>query len=264
MKKTISGIAVAFSLAGMTHASVIIDNFDFYTDGTNMNGQGGWTVTNGLTSGSDPIVIATSFTFDGSDGAALIGGLEPDTPNSTVSLSRSANLTLADFSTGVARRFEIDFGFLDALDIADPRNPYSIVVDTNNGNLLTINLAPGASLNTYTVSFSSAFFAFAGTADLDALDTFGNPYYPFAMEIWTEDNSTVQYQLFSNNALFNSGVLAGANPGDLITGMSINVDTDGGAGEGFLVVDNVTLIPEPSTALLGLISAAFCFTRRRR
>jgi hypothetical protein len=263
MKKSLFPLGVAFALVGVAQAAVLIDDFESYPkdNSTSMNGLGTWTVSNGTSTGNGEIAITTDSTFDLSTGAALIGGWDPDVASPTVLSSNG--LTVGMFGS-VPALFAIDFGFYDSTNAN--RDDYSIsLTSTGGGNLLTIDLTPAANPNTFNMSFSSDFFAgIANWGTLDALDTAGNPYFQLQFQTWA-DGANMYYSLFDvNGGTISTGALTGTSLSDEITDLEISVDTAGGAGDGFLIVDNVSLVPEPSSALLGLLGASFAFLRRRR
>lgn len=263
MKQSLFTLGAAFALVGVSQAAVLIDDFESYPadNVTSMNGLGTWSVANGLSTGNGEIAVSTNSTFEGSDGAALIGGYAPDSAGPTV-LSSSPTVGMFGAVPGL---FAIDFGFYDST--ISNRDDYSIkLTSTGGANLLTIDLTPAASVNTFDISFSSDYFTGqSGWGTLDALDTAGTPYFQVQFQTWT-DGVNMFYSLNDlNGGTMSSGSLSGGiSLTDNITELSIDVDTTGGAGDGFLVVDNVTLIPEPSSALLGLLGASFAFLRRRR
>lgn len=263
MKQSLFPLGVAFALVGVSQAAVLIDDFESYPNNnvTDMNGLGTWSVSNGLDVNGDPIALSTNSTFDLSTGAALIGGLAPSGAGATV-LS-SSPLTVGMFGS-VPALFSIDFGFYDSQNAN--RDDYSIsLVSTGGGDLVTIDLTPAANVNTFNMSFSSDFFTgVVNWGTLDALDTAGNPYFQLQFQTWA-DGANMYYSLFDvNGGTISTGALTGTSLTDQITDLKISVDTAGGAGDGFLIVDNVSVIPEPSSALLGLLGATVAFTRRRR
>jgi hypothetical protein len=262
MNQSLFTLGVAFTLASVSQAAILVDNFDSYPadNTTSMNGLGTWSVSNG-TSGANAIAVTTDSTFEGSAGAALIGGYAPGSAGPTV---LSSSPTVGMFGASPTT-FTMDFGFYDSTDLN--RDNYSIkLTSTGGANLLTIDLSPAAGVNTFNISFSSAFFS--GTLNwgtLDALDTAGNPYFQVQFQTSTDGLGGMFYSLDDlNGSNMSSGSLSGAALTDSITGLSISVDTTGGAGDGFLIVDNVSVIPEPSSALLGLLGASCAFLRRRR
>lgn len=262
MKQSLFTFGAAFALAGVSHAVLLTDNFDSYTPLATMDLAGPWSVSNGA-SGSGPIAIATDYTFDGSPGAALIGGYAPLSAGPTV---LSAGLTVPMFNNGYPSEYTMDFGFLDSTNAF--RDDYKISLASTSGNLLALDLTPGASVNTFNISFSSDYFTGINNwGTFDALDTLGNPFFQVKFQTFTDGIGGMFYSLNDGNGgVMSSGSLSGGslNIADNITGLSISVDTTGGAGDGFLVIDNVSAIPEPSSAmLLGLLGASFAFLRRR-
>lgn len=270
MKQSLLTLSAAFSLAGLSQAALLVDNFDGYTDGSNMNGQGPWNVSNGFaTPGGEAIAIATISTFEGSPGAALIGGFTPtNTLLPTVLSSDPINVSM--FTVGFpTATFAMDFGFLDSTGAN--RDDYRISLSSTGGNLLTIDLTPAASVNTFNISFSSDYFTgVTNWGTLDALDTLGNPYFQISFQTYTDGIGGMFYSLNDVNSgvmssgLLADGLLADTLLTDSITGLSISSITAGAAGDGFLVIDNVSVVPEPTSAMLGLLGASFVFLRRRR
>jgi len=259
MKQSLLTLSAAFALAGVSQAAILVENFDGYTNGTDMNGLGTWTVTNG-SSGSGPIAIATNSTFEGSAGAVLIGGYTPTTSPTVLSTS---GLDIPMFTVGNPAEFMIDFGIYDSLS-AD-QDDYTITLASTSGNLLTIDLTPAGD-NLYNISISSGFFAPPVVGTFDTLDVFGSPYSQIMFQTST-DGVNMFYNLVDlNSGSLSSGTLSGGgiSLSDNITSLSISVDTAGGAGDGFLVMDNISVIPEPSSALLGILGASCVFLRRRR
>jgi hypothetical protein len=268
MKRSIYGISATAILASATQAAIIVDNFDSYTYLTDMNGQGGWTVTNGVPADSvpgpsldGPVVIADSYTWDTpipSVGSATVGGVEQTTLGLT-SLSHTASVPLVDNIGGYQTLFQIETAYTESIGL-DPRNPFQIVLTADSGNLLTIDLSPGGA-GEYDVSWDSDFVA-GGFMTMGTVSA-GTPTQ-FQLETWW-NGTAVAYEFTNAGSPVSSGVFTGAaGQFDTITGLSINWDSTGGAGGNSITIDNVALVPEPSSALLGLLGASFAFLRRRR
>jgi hypothetical protein len=275
MKNSLFTLTAAFALASVSQAAIIFENFDSYTPGDppvpgpytagqNLNGATNgtntWSVVNGI-SGSDNIATATYATFDGSGVAGSIGGY----PNGggVTTLSSTASVPIVGTASYPAAIFKFGFAFFDSQN--GFRDDYKISIGSSNGNLLTIDLTPAAA-NTFNISFSSAFFTGQSNwGSVDALDTAGNPYFEIEFKTW-ESGGNLFYTLDDVNGInMSNGALGGSsNLSTTITGLDISVDTAGGAGDGFLVFDNVSLVPEPSSALLGLLGTSCLFLRRRR
>ena len=261
MNQSLLTLGAAFALAGVSEAAILVDNFDSYPhdETTSMHGLGTWTVTNGASVGG-PISVSTGSTFEGSLGAALIGGNTPSVAGPTV-LSSAAIVPM--FTVGSTATFSMDFGFYDSTNAN--RDDYRISLASTGGNLLTIDLTPAGSVNTFNISFSSDYFTgVVNWGTLDALDTLGNPYSSIQFQTSRDLGGAMFYSLKTFNTTMSSGALSGTNLGDNTTGLSVSVDTAGAGGDGFLVIDNVSVVPEPSSALLGLLGASCAFLRRRR
>lgn len=265
MKFPYLAISVTFLLSNISHAaaySIIDDDFESYgTLDSDMNGQGGWVVTNGnpQVPAEGPVVIVDAYTWDASNRSATVGGVE-QTSIGITSLSHSAYVPIVGLSGGKTI-FSVETAYTESLD-GDPRNPYSFILTADSGNLLTINLVaddPG----TYLVTYSSAFFTGGTMGILSA-----NTSTQFQLEMFNNGGS-VAYSLTNAGSPVKSGFLGGgASVNDWITDFEVTWDStgnqSGSVGGGSITVDNVYLVPEPSSALLGLLGAAFAFTRRRR
>jgi len=257
MKRSIFGLGATIALAGAAQAALIVDDFESYSSvGDDMSGLGGWTVSNGLpANGPDgPVVILDSYTWDGSDQSATVGGVE-QTALGITSLSHGASVPLVSTS-GYQTTFKVETAYTESLG-ADPRNPFQFVLTADSGNLLTIDLTPGAA-GEYDVVWSSDFAAGGVLGSVTA----NNPTQ-FELTTWW-NGSGVSYAFSNAGTPVSSGVLSGAGQFDTITDFAVNWDSTGGAGGNSITIDNVSLIPEPSSALLGLLGASFAFVRRRR
>jgi hypothetical protein len=260
MKKTFAIAAFMGAFAASSHAALIFDSFDSYTAGTNLDGQAPptlpngnqsstWTVTNGGIATGGFHAEAAPGSWDASTGSAYFGGWDPVTPG-TVSMSANASITLADLTT-------TSIEIASFLPTGPGPNPtYSVIVGaTSVGTLVTINLTPVS--GGFNITASGAFAGPSGTVFIAE----GVPT-PLLL---TTSASGVDVNFSLTNGINNlaSGTFTGVSTSDSLTGLTIQ-HAAGGAGDGYLQIDNVSMIPEPSTALLGLMSAAFFFTRRRR
>ena len=260
MKRSILGLGATFALVGAAQAAIIVDDFESYSnlydDMNGINGSG-WTVSNGSpANGPDgPVVILDAYTWDASAQSATVGGVE-QTSLGVTSLSHAASVPLVDNIGGYQTIFKVETAYTESLGL-DPRNPFQIVLNASSGNLLTIDLTPGAA-GEYDVSWSSAF---AGGGVIGALTA--NTSTQFQLETWW-NGTAVAYEFSNAGSPVSSGVFAGAGQFDTIDSFAVNWDSTGGAGGNSITIDNVALVPEPSSALLGLLGATLAFTRRRR
>jgi hypothetical protein len=257
MKNKLTYVIVASSLACSVNASVFLnEQFETYIAGSNMNGQGGWTVSNGL-GGVDAVVIADSYTWDGTNGSATIGGIVPDNVLLPTTLSHAVSLPLQTETSHVTTvRFEL--AFTESSDVLK-RNSFSVAVDTDAGNLLTVSFAPlGAG---YGITWSSAF----ATGSFLGVFSESQPT-EFTMTTYN-DGGTMKYSLSNVGVpVVTGGTLGGgALPTTLINNISAtwNGNSAGGPGDGSFTIDRVVAIPEPSSVLL-LGLSALGFIRRKR
>jgi len=257
----ISHLAVAFALTGSVHAAGFIDNFESYSPlYGNMNGQGGWVVTNGVPAnpGDGPVVIVDNYTWDGSDQSATVGGWEP-TALGITSLTHSVSGVSLEYSVA-----SWEMSFTESTDLY-PHNAFSFVVDSTAGNLLTIYLAPStpgirevswtSGLSPDVVSGYSPGLGFGTIAAGDITQ--------FQIVTWW-NGTKIQFDLSNAGSTIATGYFDGASMSDSLTTFSANWYTYGGAGNNSITLDNVSVIPEPSAALLGIMGMSLLFSRRRR
>ena len=271
MNRSIFGLAASLALVGSTYAAALIDNFEGYTSliGTDMNGieGSGWTVSNGapLNPLDGPVVILDSYTWDESDQSATVGGVEQTSLGVTSlshTLSDGTDMTLSNGLYASWAQWEMDYtesteGF---------RNSYSITVDTNFGNLLTINLV-AAGANQYLMSWSTGYNLSGVTGIGEGSIGYLSAAQSTQIRIGTWlDGSDLKYELSNAGTVVSSGILTDALASHRMTDFAVNWDStsNGGLGNGSLTIDNVSIVPEPSSALLGLLGTSLAFIRRRR
>jgi hypothetical protein len=260
MNRPILSLAATLALVGGSHAAVLVDNFESYSPlFDDMNGQGGWTVSNGtpLNPLDGPVVIIDNYTWDASTQSATVGGVE-QTFVGVTSLYHSVSVPFQSV-TPMPSSFKFETAYTESTN--GFRNSFQFVLGTNvgGGNLLTINLTPGAA-GQYDVSWNSGFAAggpigplVANTSTQFQLDTYWN-------------GSAVAYNFSNAGSPVSSGTFATLLATDVMNGLSVNWDSSTGAGVGnnSITIDNVSLVPEPTSAMLGLMGASFAFLRRRR
>lgn len=265
MKRSFFGITASLALAGATQAAIIlVDDFESYTAFSDMHNQGGWDVTRPF-SPFGPVVIADIYTWDGSFGSATVGGYEQTlnnpptyTPNLGVSaLSHTLSVPVHDSSNGHNTYISFETAYTESLGL-DPRNPFSFVVQVNGtDSLLTIDLTP-AGAGQYDVNWSSDFAAGGYIGTLSA-----NTSTQFGLLMGLGDTG-IDFVLSNAGDVEATGTFSGLTATDLVTSFSASWDSTGGGGGNSITIDNVSIIPEPSSSLLGLLGATLAFTRRRR
>ena len=261
MNRTVFCLATTLALVGGSHASVIVDNFESYSSvGDTMQGKGGWNVTNGtpVVPGDGPVVILHDYTWDASAQSATVGGIEPTIAGLT-SLYHSASVPFVSL-TPTPTSFKFETAYTES-DVNFPkRNNFQFVLTASSGNLLTIDLTPGGA-GEYDISWSSAFATGGALGTKSA-----NVSTQFQFDMWASGGN-VGYSFSNAGNTISTGILTGgAAQSDLITEFRVNWDSTSntGFGNNYITIDNVSVVPEPSSALLGLLGASFAFARRRR
>jgi hypothetical protein len=247
---SVLALVSSLALVANSQAAFISDTFESYSPyGSDMDGKGGWVVLNGADSGDGPVAILDSYTWDGSAKSATLGGVAQPTVGTT-SMTHSALVSLAWTNT-----FSIQTAYTEST--AGFRNDFQISLNSTAGTLLTIDLTPGDA-GEYDLSYSGLL----GGGSLGSKAA--NVSTQFQLNTWF-DGTNVNYAFSNAGAPVSSGILTAASTDD-ITGVAIRWygNSNGGLGNNSITVDNVTLVPEPSSALLGLLGASCVFLRRRR
>lgn len=269
MKHPIVAVSAVLVLTGGLQASTLIEDFESYASpfGTDMNGLGNWTVSNGVTTDPgapfgavaslEPAFLLPAF---GGDQSATVGGWEQTTLGLTSMSYNGLSVPFVNaFNPAIGSSFSIDVQMgADTLST----NPFSIVLGADSGNLLTIDFVQ-SSATVFDLSWSSGLGGVASTPFATLLQGIATT---FTFDLFASGPNPGDVGFAFNNGLtpVGSGSLTGGLQTDVIDALSINWDSTGGAGSSFISVDNISVIPEPSSALLGLFGASFMFLRRRR
>lgn len=272
MKHSILGLTATCVIVGSSQASVLVDNFESYGSiGSDMNGQGSWTVTNGSPANPSegPVVIVDA----GITGAksATIGGVQPTSNALTNLYNNSFNVPLVSL-TAQPTFFLVDTAYLESAG-GSSRNNFSFVLGSTAGNILTINFAPDGAAN-YIGNWSvfggdsGAFTINQATPTQLRLNTYASGLdvgYSFYTGSNVGTYSTV------GDAFLGSGTLGAALPTDALNSFEVNWFSASGGGvfnplgsSNSFTIDNINVVPEPASAMLGLLGASFVFLRRRR
>ena len=258
MHRSIFSLAASISLVGGSHAAVLRDNFESYSPVfSDMNGKGGWVVSNGNPAilAEGPVAILDSYTWDGSAKSATVGGVESIFGGITSMFNTSFAVPLFS-TTPQPTFFQIETAYTESTE--GKRNNFSFVLNANSGNLLTLGFSPGIS-GQYDITWSSAFATGGVVGSISA-----NVPTQFRLDTGF-DGTNVTYSLTSAGAPVSSGFLS-ASPTDVINSFAVNWDSasNGGLGNNSITIDNVSVVPEPTSALLGVLGASFVLLRRRR
>jgi len=260
----ISHLAVAFALTGSVHAAGFIDNFESYSPlYGNMNGQGGWVVTNGVPAnpGDGPVVIVDAYTWDGSNQSATVGGVAPTSLGITSLTHSISGVTMGGLVPAVA---SWEMSFTESTGIY-PHNPFSFEVNSAAGNLLTIYLNPSTP-GSREVSWTSGLNPVVSSGYIPGVFGTISEGVITQFQITTEwdGNANIKFKLENAGLLIAEGIFLTGTSTTAINSFTTNLYTFGGAGNGSITLDNVSVIPEPSAALLGIMGMSLLFSRRRR
>lgn len=259
MKHSFFGLAATLALVGGTQAAVLIDNFESYGPVFgDMNGQGNWLVTNGapVIPAEGPVVIVDSYTWDASAQSATVGGVAPTSAALTTLYNNSFSVPLVSL-TPTPTVFLIETAYTESTGGGN-RNDFSFVLSSGINNLLTIQFTPGGA-GQYDVGWT---ILGGGSGMVGTLNA--NTSTQFRLDTYAV-GPNVGYTFSNAGSPVTSGTFSTVAPTDNINRFAVNWDSTsgGGVGNNSITIDNVSVVPEPSSALLGLLGAAFAFRRRR-
>lgn len=274
--KFVCGLVALGASSGLANASVYSTNFTGYTLG-DLNGQNGWT-SNGATA-TTGYVQSIAGVWGGR--AASIGYVDPVSP-AIPYVSHSVSTPMVDTVGNMNASFSALFQVQDSdsgygttpaeIAAAADRDSFGFRLQNSTGdNLFSFILTPFAQSATpeTTTRFDTYSWSTgvgAPTVALAGLAAQENNAYTFTVNFFDAGAGNVGFNANINNINYFSGTLAGLS-GQTISNLGAFWDTTTGAagpGSNFMIFDNVSLIPEPSSALLGLLGASFAFVRRRR
>ena len=258
MNRFFLSLAATVSLVSGSHAALLVDNFESYSPVfSDMNSKGSWIVSNGNPAipAEGPVAILDSYTWDGSAKSATVGGVA-STFGGVTSMFNSSFAVPLSSTTPQPTYFQIETAYTEST--SGQRNNFTFVLNTNSGNLLTLGFSPGAA-GTYNIVWSSAFAVGGPIGSIPA-----NVPTQFRFETSFDGTNTL-YSLTNAGAPVSSGVLS-ASPTDVINSFAVNWDSASnlGLGNNSITIDNISVVPEPSSALLAMLGASFAFARRRR
>lgn len=272
MKKyqsTVLASVIFGAASGSLNAAVYFTNFNGYSIG-DINGQNGWT-SNGATADTGFIQSIGGAPWNGR--AATIGFVDPVTP-SVPYVSRSISTPLV--GGGVPTSFSVLFQIQDSDSGygpgAEDRDSFGFRLQNGSGaNLFSFILTPFAQVaepenstnfNTFSWSTGTGAPTVALPGGNAAQENFA---YTFTVNFFDLGSGNVGFNADVNGAAF-GGTLTGLGS-ETISSFGAFWDTTTGTaspGSNFMIFDNVSLVPEPSSALLGLLGASCVFLRRRR
>jgi len=256
------------AFAGSSHATVYIDNFNSGYVVGDMNGQNGWV-------SSDPTAdVGYVQVLGGSWGAhsASIGFVSPIL-NDNVYLSHAASTPL--IGDGVDASFSAKFQVVDSVSDygggSEARDKFGFRLESTTGaNLFTFFLNPTSQVadpenQTEFNSYSWSTGAGAPTVALAGLGSEETYAYTLTVNFFYAGGTNVGFNADINGSGFSGVIPGGATQSIGSFGAIWNtLNNHTAPGSNFMVFDNVSLIPEPTSGLLGLLGASFVFVRRRR
>jgi len=272
MKKTLSFIALSLALGGVSSAAVYTTTFNSFTYGAGLGGQDGWAVTGAPGDNTGPTQIGTSpFPTPATSGgrAVLFGASDLDPTSTSAYAYHNYNLPLV--GADVTTTFHVAMTIQDSDPTFPNRDSFGFTLrDSSDTNLFTINFtptaqAPGGDPTTSTrvdnVSWSSGAFSSAPIATL----TEGQWTTIDLTFVQIPSTSDAQFNLSSAGVSIASGTLTGFAAANVATfGAVANAYSGNSLGNNMLIFDDISLVPEPSAALLGMLGASFALVRRRR
>lgn len=256
---------VAFTTSAQ--ASVYYTSFDGFLLG-DLDGQGDWT-TDASTADTGYVQSIAGSPWNGR--AASIGYVNPLSQDSAYVSHAATTPLIGEYNATFSALFQVqdsDEGFGAGAEV---RDTFGFRLENASGdNLFSLYLTPDAqvanpSVQTAKHSFSWSTGVGSPTVVLPGLFAIENNAYTFTIAFNNAGGGNVGFDADVNGAAF-SGVLTGLSTEEIAKfGAFWDTTIDGdNSGSNFMIFDNVSLIPEPSSALLGLLGASFAFLRRRR
>lgn len=224
-------------------------------------GQDGWTI--------NEATVDNSFVVDGVGGNkyGALGGFmtNPATPLANINLTHSAGSQIAAGSS-----FTASYALINRSTLAAPNNFAATDPDDwfgftlgDGADVFSLSLRPTTSENVRAVFVNGVAVA---TVNGVTTSDYANPL----LDTLTVSFSNVAGNLAYTGSLGGGGVLlAGSVAGKGATtfttvGLDWDVRNTPESGLNFLLVDSLSLVPEPSAAVMGLLSLGVLAGRRRR
>lgn len=265
MKKPFSVLFCSFALSSLGHAATYASNFENLTVG-DLPGQDGWSIIGAPTSDSPGQV---AMPVGGSNNVVAFGYYDLNSGVNSAYLSHSYGESLVGTSNGYTQ-FLVSVGISDSNNAYPNRDSFAFTFrDDQNQNLFSINFTPQAESGTpesttrvddvswsnYVTGRSSVI----GTLTEGTSTTIDLKFEKFGL-------NDVKFTLKSEGVQVATGNLLNLAGSTIASfGATVNsVDPDGLMGSNQLIFDNISLVPEPSAALLSLLGASLTLLRRRR
>lgn len=220
-------------------------------------GTGEWVIDNGI---SDLSFIVSSWDPDGggplpASQAAGLGGFydSPGAAGTEVNLTRAVSLGLD------SAEFDVDFTVIAPTASFPGVDTYGFSFKSPTSDLLRIAFEPSDGAG----DLELFWYDEADTKHSILKDIMFYGTYHLSVDFHRSGvDSMFEAAVTGTNAINFSGILAG-QAGATLTAIGADFDVVGD-GDGFLTFDNLSVVPEPNTGLLLLVSALCSCVRRRR
>jgi len=276
MKSSLLVLISSVAIGSIASAAIYSSNFDSLSFGADLAGQDGWTITGASGSGGPSLVTSSPFPYPATSALQGVAFGFQEISGSSTYLQHSYGEPMVGTSLGYTQ-------FLVAMTIQDSAPPYVnrdsfafTFRDASYQDLFSIKFTPTAQdatpqLNQRVdnVSWSSYVTGDSGVIGVLVENAPGplppNPWTTIDLKFELSGLNDVKFTLKSAGVTLDTGVIAGLGSATIdnfgVTWTPFNPSDEGGNQ---LYFDDMSLIPEPSAALLGLLGATVAFTRRRR
>ena len=255
-----SGILLALLAFPMAASAAFTTTFDGLTAPGQVAGQDGWTINEATPDNS--FVVAGS----GANKYAALGGLltDPATAMAGINLVHSAGSQVAAGST-----FSVSYALVNRSTVAgfnfaatDPDDWFGFTLG-DGADVLSISFRPTSPVNE---SIRQVFNNGVGvTPNGITTSDYANPLFSTLTVSFTNVDGALNYTGSTGGGSINFN---GSIPGKgATTFTTVGIDWDlknTPSGQNFILVDNLSLVPEPSASLMGLLSIGLLAARRRR
>lgn len=263
MKKTSYFTLLFASLAIAANAATYTENFTSFVAGP-IAGNGGWT-----TSDPDPDVSFVT-TLSMANGNSLgLGGAVAAATNDYTTLNHSYVETIGRVTA------TFDLAIIDSTDFPGltARDAYAFSFNGAGGSLFKVILTP----DTQTLSpaadllaeWSMSYSVNNGSPITLSIGIVENNAYNFVIDIngtGLTSDAMITVNDGINPALVRNVTGFAVDPLTSLTNVSVDMDLfdPAAAGDGYVILDNISVVPEPSSSLLVAIAGLGLISRRRR
>jgi hypothetical protein len=271
---------VACGFVGHVQAAIYSNDFNSYAPGTFVNSLSGWNLE-GASLSSVAIISTSPFPFPATSGGRAIHFGFQEIDSTSAYLYRNSGSSLVGNPLGYTE-FQAVFTVQDSVELfsdppdpplpdgtGTPRDTFSFTFrGASDQNILTISLTPTAQSSdpdlppnrTDQFSWTSDFAG--GNSNIGSLN---EGQWSTLNVTFTPSGADVEFSAKFQNVEFASGTLVGAGSQILGEyGMVWDPLDPNNEGSNILIIDDLTLVPEPSSALLLGLAALGFVTRRRR